>query len=94
MSDNENCVFAKVFGRVQGVGFRAFVRQNARKLRITGWVKNCEDGSVELEALGEEKNLLLLMEILEKDSGFARVERVEKNFSSKRNLMDEFSIKF
>lgn len=94
MSDNENCVFAKVFGRVQGVGFRAFVRQNARKLRIAGWVKNCEDESVELEAFGEKKDLLSLLEILEQDAGFARVERIEKKFSSKKSLMKEFSIKF
>lgn len=39
-------------GRVQGVGFRWFVRQRARALDLAGWVRNCSDGSVEVAAEG------------------------------------------
>jgi acylphosphatase len=41
-----------VRGRVQGVGFRWFVREHARALRLAGWVKNLPDGMVELEVAG------------------------------------------
>jgi acylphosphatase len=43
-----------VKGVVQGVGFRYFTMQLARDYGITGWVRNCADGSVEVEAEGEE----------------------------------------
>lgn len=36
-----------VYGRVQGVGFRQFVKTEADRCGATGWVKNCRDGSVE-----------------------------------------------
>lgn len=39
-----------VYGRVQGVGFRFFVQQTANRYNVKGWVRNREDGSVELEA--------------------------------------------
>lgn len=43
-----------VRGRVQGVGFRWFVRETARALDLAGWVRNHPDSSVEVEADGSE----------------------------------------
>ena len=43
-----------VTGGVQGVGFRAFVRDAARSLGVIGWTRNLPDGSVEVEAAGDE----------------------------------------
>ena len=45
-------VRVEVRGRVQGVGFRAYVVRRSRALSLTGWVRNREDGSVEVEAEG------------------------------------------
>lgn len=46
-----------VRGRVQGVGFRFFTSNHARKHHCTGWVRNCSDGCVELEVQGEEESV-------------------------------------
>ena len=43
----------KVTGRVQGVCFRMYTCMEANRLGVTGWVRNCDDGSVELVAEGE-----------------------------------------
>jgi acylphosphatase len=48
---------ALVRGRVQGVGFRWFVRERARQLGIRGWVRNRVDGCVEVEAAGDPQSL-------------------------------------
>lgn len=47
----------KITGRVQGVFFRATTKQKADSLGLTGWVKNCSDGSVEIFAQGEDGKL-------------------------------------
>lgn len=46
-----------ILGRVQGVGYRFATLKKAMELNLTGWVKNCEDGSVEVLAEGTKKNL-------------------------------------
>jgi acylphosphatase len=50
-------VHVYVRGRVQGVFFRASTRDQARRLRLHGWVRNCRDGSVEIIAEGGKDNL-------------------------------------
>ena len=54
---NEKRIRAVVEGYVQGVGFRWFVSRAARRLGISGWVRNNPDGSVETVAEGEESKL-------------------------------------
>lgn len=50
-------VYIIVSGRVQGVGFRYSALCKAEELGITGWVRNTQDGKVEIEASGELQNL-------------------------------------
>ena len=48
----EKRVLVKVYGLVQGVGFRMFVERSASRLGLTGWVKNMPDGTVQIDAQG------------------------------------------
>ncbi len=66
-----------VRGRVQGVYFRASLQREARRLALTGWVKNLPDGSVEFLAEGEEDSLRELLGWAGRGPSAARVERVE-----------------
>jgi acylphosphatase len=65
------------FGRVQGVGFRYFVREQAQGLGLSGWVRNEADGSVSGEAAGDLSRLEALREILERGPSFARITRLD-----------------
>jgi acylphosphatase len=66
-----------VHGRVQGVGFRYYVQEKAHLYGIRGWVKNRFDGTVEIEAEGEEENLRLFLESVREGPRFAYVENLE-----------------
>jgi acylphosphatase len=66
-----------VRGRVQGVGFRWFVRERARALGLSGWVRNNSDGSVEVFAVGPQNELAKLRKMLEEGPPAATVDVVE-----------------
>jgi len=63
-------------GRVQGVGFRWFVHREAAALNLFGWVRNTEDGHVEVVAAGEEKDLAELTRAMYQGSRGSRVDAV------------------
>lgn len=65
-----------VQGRVQGVGFRWFVQREASELNLRGWVRNTEDGDVEVVAAGEAGDLDELRASLRKGPRGSRVDRV------------------
>jgi len=65
-----------VSGRVQGVGFRWFVEREAATLGITGWVRNRENGSVEVMASGTREQLAALHARLREGPRAARVDDV------------------
>jgi len=66
-----------VRGRVQGVGFRWFTLETAESLRLTGWVKNLKDGSVEAEAQGTDEALKEFVERLKTGNLAANVDSIE-----------------
>ncbi|MCB1674766.1 MAG: acylphosphatase [Halioglobus sp.] len=69
--------FFRVTGQVQGVFYRASTRARAQELDLTGWVRNCSDGSVELEASGDAEALRQLEAWLWQGPERARVTAVE-----------------
>lgn len=68
----------KVTGRVQGVGFRHFCRDQAEHLGVTGWVRNEPDGSVTLECQSNENSLSRFENIIHKGPRFSKVEQINK----------------
>lgn len=68
---------AVVRGRVQGVGFRWFVREIASELQLAGWVMNRHDGAVEVVADGPDAGIARLRAALERGPAGAAVERVD-----------------
>jgi len=67
-----------VTGRVQGVGFRWFVEREARVIGVGGWVRNNDDGSVEVLASGSEEQLARLRKSLRAGPRAARVDEVQE----------------
>lgn len=68
----------KIKGRVQGVGFRYFARQNASDLNIKGWVKNMPDGSVETVISGKPANVEEMKKRLREGPYSARVDHLDE----------------
>lgn len=63
-------------GRVQGVGYRLFVQEKARRFGLVGYVRNLADGRVEAEAEGERERLEALKAAMEQGPRRARVDAV------------------
>lgn len=75
----------RVRGRVQGVGFRYFVEHSAKALDIRGWVRNVDDGSVEVYALGTAAQLSDLAGLLWQGPRWAEVRGVEESEAALEN---------
>ena len=85
---------ATVSGKVQGVWFRDSTRQEAIKLKVTGWVKNIPDGTVYLEAEGEENNLKSLERWIHIGSPHSRVDRVDLQWIVPTKIYSTFKVIF
>jgi len=64
----------RIYGRVQGVFFRQWALGQARALGVSGWVRNCPDGSVEAYLIGDEATLNKMIEELRRGPSQAQVE--------------------
>jgi acylphosphatase len=81
-----------ISGRVQGVGYRAFAHRTAQRLGVTGWVRNLEDGSVEVLAHGSEDQFLRLEVELKQGPAHALVERLNCRIVETSEEWENFSI--
>ncbi len=86
---------AIVRGRVQAVGFRYFVIDEARALGLTGWARNGDDGrTVEVVAEGPEDGLRRLEAALREGPRFALVETVDSSWSDTLEGHEGFKIRW
>jgi acylphosphatase len=69
-------VHLEVAGRVQGVVFRWFMREAARRAGVAGWVRNLADGRVEIAASGSERAIAELLHAARTGPPGAHIERV------------------
>jgi len=81
-----------VSGRVQGVGFRYFVRSQAKKMNVRGWVRNLPDGRVEAVATAEADVLSLFESALRSGPSLASVEKVETTEETRADF-ESFEVK-
>lgn len=85
---------ATVYGRVQGVSFRYYTQQEARRHNITGWVANQRDGTVRVVAEGSEEQLQQLEAFLHRGSSAARVDKVEADWRAATGEFTGFGIRW
>ena len=77
MSENKRTVHVRVEGRVQGVGYRAFVEMRAAELGLTGWVRNRRDGSVEAVLQGSPDAIEAVLDACRAGPPASRVARLD-----------------
>lgn len=87
-------VIACVYGVVQSVGFRYHTQYHARQLGVNGYVRNCDDGSVEIVACGQSQAVERLLEWLR--AGGPRSARVDTVLAEPHGKMDYqgFSVRY
>ncbi len=83
-----------VSGRVQGVFFRYETRQHARRVGVTGWVRNLPDGRVEAVFEGEKEAVDYMIEFCRRGPPAARVEKVEVIWEPYKGEFDSFTIRY
>ena len=67
-----------ISGTVQGVFYRAFIKENAEKLNVKGFVRNLEDGRVEVFLEGNNNDVEKMMELCKKGPKHSQIDRVEE----------------
>ena len=77
-----------VQGRVQGVGFRWYVNREASELGLRGWVRNTEEGDVEVVASGDEADLAELRSSLRRGPRGARVDRLVEHYLDDKEAVE------
>lgn len=92
MENRQRTVRARISGRVQGVSYRVWVRSEAIRLKLTGWVRNEEDGSVTALLGGAEASVRAMIERLWQGPRGAAVSKVEVEDIEPRDAPADFRI--
>lgn len=87
-------MIARVFvsGFVQGVGFRVFIKKNALKIGLTGWVKNLPDNRVEAVFFGSKEQIEHIISICEKGPFLSEVKEVVVDWDNSTETFKDFEI--
>lgn len=92
---HEKIVRCRVYGCVQGVGFRFTVWRQALKLGITGYVRNCDDGTVEVAACGTPEQIDTLIDWIKAGGPrSARVDELTVTAFQPQQRWQDFSIRY
>ncbi|OQA57590.1 MAG: Acylphosphatase [Candidatus Omnitrophica bacterium ADurb.Bin277] len=81
-------------GRVQGVGFRFTAERLARRFEVTGFVRNLEDGRVEVVAEGEEPELVRFLTAIRESGMKYHIENVETKWTEPVGTFRKFGINY
>lgn len=95
MSEKETIqAHAFIQGRVQGVSFRYYTRQEAVRLNLVGWVRNLRDGRVEAVFQGHKSAVDQILSWCKQGPRGAHVENVEHNWENPESGLSEFEIRY
>lgn len=93
MSQQQETIKARVTGRVQGVGYRAWVQREAQRAGLEGWVRNEADGSVAMLIAGPQARVSEMLALLWKGPPAASVAGVESEEVSPERPLTGFQIR-
>lgn len=82
-----------ISGSVQGVGYRQFVKSTAKKLGLTGWVRNSEDGGVEVVLQGEKDMVEKMIALCKQGPFLSEVKQIGFEWEEGPESYSDFSIK-
>ncbi|MBT3590878.1 MAG: acylphosphatase [Candidatus Marinimicrobia bacterium] len=87
-------VRARIEGKVQGVWFRKYVKQEANKLGLSGWVTNKDDGSVYIESCGTKFELDSFLKYINIGSPLSKVDKVTVEWGVAVESTESFVVKY
>lgn len=83
-----------VSGEVQGVGYRYYTQMKAIQFGITGWVRNLQEGGVEILASGPKADLESFVDEVRRGNPFSTVNHIEVHETEKTETYKSFAIKY
>ena len=84
----------KIHGLVQGVFYRATAQEEGTRLGLTGWIRNCPNGCVEIVAEGARDHLTALRDWCRKGPPAARVDELDETWSKATGEFTDFGVHY